>query len=88
MVILAQLSSMIELSGEYIEDPTHIMAKNDQGKFIRMKLKLSLSYRGAAESVLKNIQVQLNLPPNVYSEQTTFKFPELNFGRSATPPVL
>lgn len=58
-----------------------------------MKMKISLSFRGAAsggtdQGILRNVQVSLNLPHNVYSEQSLFKFSELNFGRSATPPVV
>lgn len=90
MIISPHLSSVIEASTEYIEDPTRMIARNDQGKVIRMKMKVSLSFRAAGDdsSILKNIQLQICLPPNVFAEQTTFKFAELNFGRSLTPPVI
>jgi hypothetical protein len=57
MIISPHLSSVIEASTEYIEDPTRMIARNDQGKVIRMKMKVSLSFRAAGDdsSILKNI---------------------------------
>ena len=57
LVINPHLSSVIEASTEYIEDPQRLIARNDQGRVIRMKLKVSLSFRAAPSdsSILKNV---------------------------------
>lgn len=49
---------MIEASNEYIEDPKGIIARNDAGKVIRMKLKVTIGYKGSNNSQgnFKNIQ--------------------------------
>ncbi len=47
MVVTTNLSSFIEGSGEYVEDPTKKLARNEAGKLLRMKLKITLSFRGA-----------------------------------------
>ena len=46
LIIVPNLSSVVELSNEYIEDPKGIIARNEQGKLIRMKLKIALSLKG------------------------------------------
>jgi hypothetical protein len=92
MTIIPNLSSVIESSGEYMEDPKGILARDASGRLIRMKLKVSLSFKAIAGdnsgSILKNVQVQVTLPSNVFAEQTVFRYAELNFGKSSTPPVV
>ena len=39
-----QLGSQIESCHEYIDDPQGIYARDEAGKIIRIKLKISLSY--------------------------------------------
>ena len=77
------LSSQVESSREYVEDPTNSLARTFQGDLIRMKLKLTLSYKangGDQEGGLfKNVHVHLDLPSSVYTEQTMFKYEQLNF---------
>lgn len=89
LVLQAQLSSVLEATTEYIEDPKQLLARNPQGKLLRMKLKLSISNKGPG-SLLRNVKVHLStLPVNVYSEEHTWKFAELDFRKSAvTPPVV
>lgn len=56
-----------------------------------MKLKVTLSFRGVQGgdgNILKNVQVTLGLPHNVWTEQTTFKYQEMNFSKSTTPQVV
>jgi hypothetical protein len=55
LVITPTLSSVIEASGDYIEDSKGVIARNEQGKVIRIKLKLSLSFKGGAGAQLKNV---------------------------------
>ena len=48
------------MSGEYIEDPKNMIARNELGKIPRMKLKISLSFKGSGDpnkSILKNVHV-------------------------------
>lgn len=65
------MSSVIEGSTEYIEDPKGEIARNQEGRVVRMKVKISLSFKGgidASQSVLKNVQLQIQLPHNLYAE--------------------
>jgi hypothetical protein len=39
-----QLGNNIEESGEYMEDPDGILARNPMGQYFRQKLKVTLSY--------------------------------------------
>ena len=50
---------MVEASTEYIEDPKGIIARNEAGKVIRMKLKVTIGYKGNNNSQgnFKNAQV-------------------------------
>jgi len=48
LVVTPTLASFIEASGEYIEDPKNMIARNEQGRIIRMKLKVTLSYNGGS----------------------------------------
>jgi hypothetical protein len=60
-----------------------------------MKMKLTLAYKPSSGfaslgGIFKNTHLHIQLPDNVYTEQTMFKFESLNFsgGRSSTPPVI
>jgi hypothetical protein len=58
LVVSTNLASFIEGSGEYVEDPTNKLARNEAGKLLRMKFKITLSFRGSHGSegnILKNI---------------------------------
>ena len=63
LVVTPTLASFIEASSEYLEDPQNLIAKNEQGRVIRMKMKVTLSYKGSSNSgaeganILKNVQV-------------------------------
>lgn len=61
MIVTPTLSSFIEGSTDYIEDPKGLIARNDQGRVIRMKMKISLGFKGlpgdTSGSLLKNVQV-------------------------------
>jgi hypothetical protein len=62
LVVTPTLASFIEASSEYLEDPQNLIAKNEQGRVIRMKMKVTLSYKGSAgaadgANILKNVQV-------------------------------
>lgn len=88
--LTSQISSIIESTNEYIEDPKNQIARNQSGQIIRCKLKISLSYKGILNSSgnFKNVHIQLQLPRNVYSEQTSFKYESLVFNqRQSTPQI-
>lgn len=57
------LSSMVEAANEYIDDPKHLMARNDKGQVVRMKLKITLSYKPATSyssvGIFKNTHIHL-----------------------------
>jgi hypothetical protein len=60
LVVTPTLASFIEASSEYLEDPQNLIAKNEQGRVIRMKMKVTLSYKGSAgapdgANILKNV---------------------------------
>ena len=59
LTIVPTLSSVVESSGEYIEDPRGIIARDANGRVIRMKLKIALSFKGGvgdqSGSLLKNV---------------------------------
>lgn len=62
LVITPTLASFIEASSEYLEDPQNLVAKNEQGRVIRMKMKVTISYKGSSSAIdganiLKNVQV-------------------------------
>jgi hypothetical protein len=92
LLLNAQLSSVVESSGEYVEDPRNQLVRNTQGRLIRMKLKLTLSFKaipGSKGPLLKNVQLSLSqLPHNVYTEEASWKYAELDFRGQPTPPVV
>jgi hypothetical protein len=56
LVINTQLSSFIEASNEYIDDPKGIYARNEKGKVIRMSMKITLNYKNTSSvGAYKNI---------------------------------
>ena len=68
----------MEAANEYVDDPAHVMARSSNGQVLRMKLKLTLSYKPATNypsvGIFKNTHVHVQLPPNVWTDQTMFKF--------------
>ena len=83
MVVTPTLSSFVEAANEYVDDPYHNLARSPNGQVLRMKLKVTLSYKPATSyqsvGIFRNTHVHLQLPPNVYTEQTMFKFENMNF---------
>lgn len=62
LIVTPTLASFIEASSEYLEDPKNLVAKNEQGRVIRMKMKVTISYKGSPSAadganILKNVQV-------------------------------
>jgi hypothetical protein len=90
MVISTTVSSNIEATAEYMEDPKQMLARNDANRLYRIKTKITLAYKGTSSDVsFKDVQVHLQLPPGVWAEKTLFKFENINFGgRPKTPPVV
>lgn len=90
LLVTPSLASFIEASTEYLEDPKNLIARNTQGRIIRLKLKLTLSFKSTegGGTLLKNTQITLGLPTNVWSEQTVYKIAEMDFGKSHTPHVV
>ena len=87
MIINTQLSTLMEFTNEYIEDPHSRLARNDSQQYLRMKLKVTLQHKGTP-CLLKNVQVHMGLPSNVYAEQTDFSFAEVDFKGSSTPRII
>ena len=50
LAVAVSLASQVEASGEYIEDPKNMVARNDQGKVVRMKMKVTLSFKGSRDN--------------------------------------
>jgi hypothetical protein len=95
LVITATIPSganSIEATSEYVDDPTQSIARNQKGQVLRVKMKITISFSSTTTNSIgffKNVQISLTLPPNVQTEQTTFKFDTLSFGgRSSTPHVI
>ena len=86
-----QLGNKIEESGEYMEDPDNILARNPMGQYFRQKLKVTLSYQKAPGSItagiFRNVQVDLDAPKGVQLEKKVFKFDQLTLTGSSTPPI-
>ena len=57
LIVTPHLSSVIEASTDYMEDPKGIIARNEQGRVIRMKLKVSLGFKASAGdgAILRNV---------------------------------
>lgn len=71
----------VEESDEYVDDPKKIYAKGDNGRPIRMKVKLSISYEGEE---VKNLMININLPKHMEADKITYSYKILNFS-SHTP---
>lgn len=55
----------LEATGEYMEDPKNMIARNDLGQVLRQKVKITLSYQAGSNPVsalFKNVQVSIDLP--------------------------
>lgn len=90
--ISCQLTSRLEATNEYIEDPKHIIARNEMQQVLRAKLKISLSYQAGSNPIsatFKFVQVVIEPPKTgVFVEQQVFRFENLSFVGSSTPNVI
>lgn len=91
IVVNASLGAGVEMSSEYVEDQKKEIKRNGKGQCVRMKMKISVGYKGILGSLgfFRNVQVQLQLPMGVIADKSTFKFESMTFGgRENTPQVV
>jgi len=77
------LSQTLEETNEYVEDPKNLISASIQGRPLRMKLKITLSYNPGSNPVSPHFkQVQLNIEcdkQSVWCENPIHQFENLSF---------